>query len=174
MIQCWESTGLISEKGEAKQIPKTKGGPILKERTQNKISRGGLAESESRAGLEFAWNKKCFLPAVTQQLPGFREAGVSSVMPGMGLMISSYTLYSYKCVMGLKRQTNQNQNQETGQENVIPLFPSGNSFLLVEALKTDPFSRLLRSKWLEAFWCQNNPRRQERTFESQLRQGRWF
>ena len=88
---------------------------------------------------------------MTQQLPGFREAGVSSVMPGMGLMISSYTLYSYKCVMGLKRQTNQNQKQETGQENIIPLFHSGNSFPLVEVLKTDPFSRLLRSKWLEAF-----------------------
>lgn len=53
------SRGLMSPKGEAK--------PFLKLRVPDQISdgRNQTKESwltESRTGLEFAWNKKCFLP----------------------------------------------------------------------------------------------------------------
>ena len=68
-------------------------------------------------------------------------------MPGMGLTISSYIyLVQLRVCDGFKKTNQPEPKQETGQESVIPPFPSGNSFLLVEALKIDPFSRLLTSK----------------------------
>lgn len=48
---------------------------------------------ESRTGLQFAWNKKCSLPAVIPQLLGFEESCVGS--PGVWPMTSADTLSSY-------------------------------------------------------------------------------
>lgn len=93
---------------------------------------------ESRTGLEFSRNKKCFLPVICsdkRQLHGFEEPCVGSDMPGVWPMISMYRhlvqvqhpSFSIACD-GVKQSNKPEPRTGNQTGNIILLFSSGNAF----------------------------------------------
>lgn len=118
MMRNWVSSGLVSQKGKAKQVPKTKGTqPDLRwQKPEQWEEESWLIES--RTCLEPVWNKKCFLPVVMWQLHGLEEPSVGSETPGLWPIISAYRQTPCAATMSLflhsmwwvKTNTQTNQN----------------------------------------------------------------